>query len=183
GFESLSERTLLMKTGIYQIRNMIDNKRYVGSAARSILNRWSNHKALLSQNRHYSRHLQNAWNKYGEENFIFEVLLYCDPEYCLMYEQIALDHYQPAYNTCKVAGSQLGTIRKRGQQNPWYGKKHRQDTKIKMAYRSAKLTLEQKQLVEVLLSQGLPQAKIAEQFGIAQTTVSAIKRRVTWRHC
>lgn len=172
-----------MKTGIYQIRNTMDGKRYVGSAARSIVSRWSNHKTRLSQGNHYAKYLQNAWSKYGSDAFVFEVLLYCDPKDCLMYEQIALDHYKPEYNTCKIAGSRFGMIGKRGQQNPWYGRKHKQETITKMTYRSAKLTLEQKQSIEVLLSQGISQAKIALQFGIVQTTVSAIKRHTTWRNC
>jgi len=172
-----------MKTGVYQIQNTIDGKRYIGSAARSIINRWSNHKTRLSQGSHYAKHLQNAWNKYGADTFVFEILLYCNPENCLMYEQIALDHFKPEYNTCMIAGSSLGTIRKRGQQNPWYGRKHKQETLTKMTYQSAKLTLEQKQSIETLLSQGISQTKIALQFGIAQTTVSAIKRHTTWRNC
>jgi group I intron endonuclease len=52
--------------------------------------------------------MQHAWNKYGEDSFVFETLLYCASEDCIMYEQIYLDVYKPEYNMCKTAGSQLG---------------------------------------------------------------------------
>lgn len=38
----------------------------------------------------------------------------CEPQYCLAYEQVYLDYYQPwletgkGYNICKIAGSNLG---------------------------------------------------------------------------
>ena len=62
-----------MKSGIYQILNKLNNKIYVGSAV-NLSNRWSTHKCKLKQNKHGSPILQNAWNKYGEDAFKFEVL-------------------------------------------------------------------------------------------------------------
>ena len=63
--------------GVYSITNMISNKRYIGQSV-DIYTRWHNHKSALRNNRHYNEHLQSAWNTYGEENFIFEVLEICD---------------------------------------------------------------------------------------------------------
>lgn len=98
-----------MKYGIYQIRNLINNKCYIGSAAgKGFNNRWKSHINDLKKQKHHSSKLQNAWNKYGIENFIFEVLLCCDPKNCLFYEQIALDYYKPEYNICSTAGSTFG---------------------------------------------------------------------------
>ena len=122
-----------MKTGVYRVRNTIDNKCYIGSAARSTLGRWAVHRTLLKQKKHHANHLQNAWYKHGADAFVFEVLLYCDPANCVMYEQIAIDHYKPEYNTAPKAGSSLGIIRARGDRSPWYGKKHSQSTKSKMS--------------------------------------------------
>ncbi len=59
--------------GIYQIRNIIDSKLYIGSAI-DITKRWILHKCLLNSNRHHSKHLQHAWNLYGKDNFKFEVI-------------------------------------------------------------------------------------------------------------
>ena len=42
--------------------------------------RWDCHKAQLRGNYHDNPHLQNSWNKYGEENFKFEILEICNIE-------------------------------------------------------------------------------------------------------
>jgi len=59
--------------GIYWIRNKIDGKYYIGSSI-DIERRWNQHKQDLRADDHLNSHLQNAWNKYGEESFIFEVI-------------------------------------------------------------------------------------------------------------
>lgn len=64
-------------TGIYKIENLVNNKVYIGQAI-NIENRWKGHKKELHNNNHANKHLQNAWNKYGEENFKFEVIEECN---------------------------------------------------------------------------------------------------------
>lgn len=59
--------------GIYQIKNLINGKIYIGSS-RYIKNRFSTHKGFLNKNCHDNSYLQNAWNKYGAEAFEFSVL-------------------------------------------------------------------------------------------------------------
>lgn len=94
-------------SGIYQIRNLIDNKIYIGSAI-DLVYRKSRHFNDLKNNKHNNRHLQRAYNKYGLENFEFEILIYCDPENLLLFEQRFLDYYKDKYNINPTAGSQLG---------------------------------------------------------------------------
>ncbi len=97
------------KSGIYKIINIINNKIYIGSAT-NIKQRWATHKFRLKNNKHHNSHLQNAWNKYGERNFLFEVLDYVsNKENLIKYEQLWMDLLKPEYNKCKVAGSPLGT--------------------------------------------------------------------------
>jgi len=59
--------------GIYQIRNIIDDKIYIGSSI-DIQRRWNDHINILKKGKHHSIRLQNAWNMYGENNFRFEVI-------------------------------------------------------------------------------------------------------------
>ena len=66
-------------SGIYSITNLINGKRYIGQST-NIQQRWINHKAELRHNNHYNEHLQHAWNKYGEDNFCFEILVLCDKD-------------------------------------------------------------------------------------------------------
>ena len=63
-------------SGIYKIKNIINGKVYIGQTY-NLKYRWSRHKSDLNNNRHHNKHLQNAWNKYGEDNFRFEIIEYC----------------------------------------------------------------------------------------------------------
>ncbi len=68
-----------MKSGIYCIKNMITNKLYIGKAC-CVRTRINTHKWLLRHNKHVNIYLQRAWNKYGESNFSFDVIEYCEIE-------------------------------------------------------------------------------------------------------
>ena len=65
-----------MSIGIYKIKNLINDKVYIGQSV-DVEKRWSTHKAELKNNYHHNIHLQNAWNKYGEENFEFSIIEEC----------------------------------------------------------------------------------------------------------
>lgn len=60
-------------SGIYKIINKLNGKYYVGSSE-DIKIRWGKHKSSLKGNYHWNPKLQNAWNKYGKENFDFVVV-------------------------------------------------------------------------------------------------------------
>ena len=81
------------KPGIYQIYNKSNNKRYIGSTL-NVSRRWSQHLHLLRNGKHHSKHLQNAWNKYGEEAFVFECLEYCEPDSLLSLEHDYIVEYK-----------------------------------------------------------------------------------------
>lgn len=108
-----------MNTGVYEIANVGNGKRYVGSAV-SFSQRWNEHRSLLRRGRHHSKHLQSAWAKYGEGAFTFRPLLICAPADLLVYEQIALDALAAEYNGARRAGST-------------FGMRHSEETKAKIA--------------------------------------------------
>lgn len=58
---------------IYKIRNVVNGKFYVGSAKDTRV-RFRQHRKLLRKGTHHCKHLQAAWNKYGEDVFKFEVV-------------------------------------------------------------------------------------------------------------
>lgn len=62
--------------GIYSIKNKINNKIYIGQS-HDIESRWYHHKSDLRSNIHHNKHLQSAWNKYGEDNFDFSIIEEC----------------------------------------------------------------------------------------------------------
>jgi len=98
----------LKPCGVYQIRNPINGKRYIGSSI-SLKSRYKNHFSQLKLNKHGNIHLQRSYNKYGPGAFGFDVLLYCDPKNCLYYEQKLLDAVSPEYNLRSSANNSAGT--------------------------------------------------------------------------
>ena len=64
-----------MKGYIYFIINQENGKRYVGQTIR-YSDRKSDHKTKLNNHTHVNAKLQNAWDKYGENAFIWEKITY-----------------------------------------------------------------------------------------------------------
>lgn len=76
-----------MNSGIYTITNLVDNKVYIGYAL-MFNTRKSDHWDKLKRNKHKNIYLQRAWNKYGEDNFSFEILEECEKQFLA-----SLEHY------------------------------------------------------------------------------------------
>ena len=72
-FEDLKSDAQNSNCGIYKITNLKNNKVYIGQST-DIKSRWRNHKLELKNNTHRNSHLQNAFNKYGEDAFEFRIL-------------------------------------------------------------------------------------------------------------
>jgi group I intron endonuclease len=114
--------------GIYKIVNLINNKIYVGSS-NNFNNRKYNHFSYLRNNRHYNKHLQQSFNKYGSDNFIFETIEYVKDESKLLErEQYWIDKLdvcnpEVGYNNDIVAGKPPSFL----------GKKHSEETRNKIS--------------------------------------------------
>jgi group I intron endonuclease len=101
---------------VYKILNTINNKFYIGSTIH-FTTRKREHIYALKHKIHRNSLLQRAWDKYGEENFKFEILEILDTnadlKKILETEQKYLDLLLPyereiGYNLNPVAGSNLG---------------------------------------------------------------------------
>lgn len=111
--------------------------------------RFRDHKNDLLANRHSNKHLQNAFNKYGIENFSFTVIYYLkDDDNLLEKEQYWLDSFmnekENIYNICPIAGSCFGikhseetkknwSESRKGENNSFFGKEHTDESKEKMS--------------------------------------------------
>lgn len=99
-------------TCVYRIRNLINGKVYIGSAV-DVNVRWYYHKYQLGKHNHHSKHLQRAWEKYGDANFVFEIIEETSISDLLKREQYYLDTIMPwnvniGYNTNMNAKTRLG---------------------------------------------------------------------------
>ena len=91
----------IYKIGIYKITSKINNKVYIGSASAQhklksrcgFYRRWEEHYRRLRDNTHRNRHLQYSWNKYGKDNFIFEILEICNKNDIITKEIYYIDKY------------------------------------------------------------------------------------------
>ena len=108
---------------IYKITNIITQDFYIGSAIRYDYRRWS-HLHTFRKNKHKNPKMQNSYNKYGEDAFIFEVIL-------IAREQYWMDKLLPNFNILKIAGSPLGV-------------KHTEKAKENMSKAHIGLTTEQR---------------------------------------
>lgn len=85
------------KSGIYSIMNIYNGKIYIGSS-KDLYNRLYEHLHLLLRNSAHNKHLQSAWNKYGQECFIYNILELCSEESRFEREQFYMDFMSPEYN-------------------------------------------------------------------------------------
>lgn len=95
-------------SAIYKIQSKLKPERfYIGSAVNT-KERWKSHKTGLRGNKHSNSRLQNHYNKYGESDLEFTILLGCDKEDLIKHEQFFIDTLNPWFNICKTAGSTHG---------------------------------------------------------------------------
>jgi excinuclease UvrABC nuclease subunit len=86
-----------MKSGIYKITNQINGKFYIGST-KDLNRRNKDHFRLLKKGINHSIILQKAVNKYGIDNFKFEILVECSKDLLFTIEQKIVDELKPEYN-------------------------------------------------------------------------------------
>lgn len=82
-----------MNSGIYIIKNLVNNKVYVGSSI-NLESRKSKHFWMLRKNIHDNEYLQKSYNKYGENCFLFDVVELCDLEDLIIKENYYIEKYE-----------------------------------------------------------------------------------------
>lgn len=96
-------------SGIYCLKNTIDNRCYIGSAQKLNYRLW-NHKHKLIKGTHANNILQNFVNKYGIDTIYFEVLEAVEINNLIEREQYYIDTLKPEFNILPKAGSSAGII-------------------------------------------------------------------------
>ena len=65
-----------MDCGIYCLTCKPTSKKYIGQSVSISQRKW-HHLHQLKKGKHYNQHLQRAYNKHGEDAFVFRVLVEC----------------------------------------------------------------------------------------------------------
>lgn len=99
------------RSGLYIIINKINDNFYIGKS-KNLRKRKVCHLSGLRNNKHHNKHLQYAFNKYGEESFVFNVIEYIDDDELLdELEQFCLDEIlnkENNYNSYNMAEKTYG---------------------------------------------------------------------------
>ena len=81
---------------IYKIKNIINSKEYVGCTVNSLTNRFNQHLYRCFKTDYKSK-LYNSMKKYGQENFIIELIEECDLSVIYKSEKKYIEQYD-SYN-------------------------------------------------------------------------------------
>lgn len=104
---------ILKRCGIYRISQIGTDRVYVGQSV-DLVQRRGDHFKTLRKGKHASRYLQNAFKKYGEDAFVFEILEEgfdpIDKTTLTAAEQKWMDELKPCFNVAPAAASQAGLV-------------------------------------------------------------------------
>ena len=89
--------------GIYKITNTITNDFYIGSS-KNVKQRWAEHKCKSTWNEHPNNQMYLDMQKYGLDNFAFEILEEVEPEELKEAEQKFIETLKPTYNDRNANG-------------------------------------------------------------------------------
>ena len=124
----------MILSGIYCIEHTPSGNKYIGSAS-NIRSRWGSHRSSLRKGTHYAKFLQRSWNRYGEDQFFFRVIEWCDKSRLIEREQFYIDSYKPKFNSCPIAGSPsvrpISQATREKIMKSSTGRKHSDETKLK----------------------------------------------------
>lgn len=161
-------------SGIYLIKCIKNNAIYIGSAI-DLYNRKSRHFSMLKKQIHPNPYLQNSFNKYGFENFTFEILeIIEDINNLILKEQEWINKYSlintTLFNIRKEAKSNLGIkISEQGKiniKNALIGRKHSEETKNKIREKNKGKIVSEETKIKLSLSK---KGKPSKQKGIKRS--------------
>jgi len=195
----------MMGCGIYGIMNTKNNKVYIGKSTNTV-ERFIRHRSLLKNKKHYNQHLQHSYDFHGIETFEFKILEECSQKDLTIKEQQWVDKY----GKDKLYNHVLDVVKLAGPSNPFYGRKHTEETKrklsvqrigtmlgkdnpnygnkqplivrLKMTQNNAHTKLKEEQVKEIVqrLRNGEKHKDIANLFSINRTVVTRIANGTRW---
>ena len=191
---------------LYQIRNLVNSMCYKGQTTQKFPRRKAHHLHLLRIGKHSNPHLQAAFTKYGEENFIFEII-YDNIKSAEELNQLEIQFISETskseiYNILEggytgsrgIAKSEI-TKEKISRANK--GRKHSEEAKKLMSenrkncngiilngdkHGRAKLTEEQVCKIKFALIGTMSQESIAKIYNVTRPTITLIATNKNWKH-
>jgi len=193
-----------LSCGIYRIENKVNNKVYIGQSV-DIEHRKRWHFNALRRGKHWNKHLQNAWNKYGMEKFDFTIIETCSTSQLDDKEIYWISHYNSmdsGYNE-SVGGRHTEfsdntkskiSIACSKDKNGFYGKHHTGESKKIMSAikkeqyigekhpRSTITTEIALEIIRLLKQNKYTTQQVADIVGTSYHVVKCIRSGDTWKH-
>lgn len=187
--------------GVYYIKNLKNGKLYIGCG--NVKRRFVEHKCRLRKGEHANSHLQRSWDKYGEDAFDFCQIKYTDRREMLETEKFLIKNFETTdgekgYNMTKGGEGEevndrvkkLMSEKHSGEGNPFYERKHGQDTlelisKNSRGENNSTSKLQEQEVVDILKELAYTDKtmdKIGQDFGVSKHTVKDIKFNRSWSH-
>lgn len=141
-----------MASGIYKIINVVNNKFYVGSSV-DLRKRKSKHFSELRHNKHNNKHLQRAWDKYGEASFVFVVVEELDREHDLLAAENIWLKPHVGKNYCYNIGrdATAPSLGLSGELSPTWGRKRTPEELVAQSWEGKKHKEESKEKIRTFL--------------------------------
>ena len=128
-------QNFINESGIYKCTCTANGRSYIGQA-QDLSSRRKHHINDLNNNKHANSHLQRAWNKYGADNFQWEILELCHIENLNdreVYWIEVFDAFHNGFNMTMGGGGIRGykatedskqkrRLKMLGEKNPMYGR-------------------------------------------------------------
>lgn len=186
--------------GIYAIKNVLDGCQYIGQTGERFQRRYWHHCWKLRNSCHDNPHLQAAYNKYGEDAFVFEVVEVVQSVDQLDEREIRQIALHPnSYNILEGGGGRRGTHMSEhakqivGSKNRQHmtGRRHSDETKKKMSearrgqtyVRHSKSNVISEPIaheIKVRLVAGESVSVVAKELGLSRSIVANILSNNTW---
>lgn len=160
--------------GVYFIRNIVNNKIYVGSS-NDIVRRWRDHCWDLISRQHINSHLLSAWEKYGQDNFVFELKEIFQPkEELKRKENLKTLRQREQYyiNLYDTSNNKKGYNESKKATNPCV------DNCKKLLNREKKVSSDQFfKIIDLLLKTNLNLREIADEVGVKYSFVKDVYQK------
>lgn len=168
--------------GIYLIT--INGKPYIGKDSDIANNyRRNYHLRLLRSNSHYNTEMQNDFNLYGEQRFVYKVLKTFEEGISEEEHNVAEKEYIKAYDSYNNGYNKtLGGYGSKGYKYTEELRKIRSEQFSGEKHPQAKITNEQFFEMVELFKQGLDNEAIADKFGLHPRYVSLIRHKKRFKN-
>ena len=98
-------------SGVYRITNTVTGDFYIGSS-NDVRRRLASHKWPSVWKNNPNKQLYQDFQKYGVENFVFEILAEVEADSLKEAEQKFIEMLQPTYNSCNAKGWDIERYKK-----------------------------------------------------------------------